>query len=344
MKCAVIYTSMTGNTEIIAKGVRDGIFSEAGHCDLIKMRDADPYGLGGYGLIGIGCPVMGYGPSRDTLQFIEKMRYVGGKHFFAFATHGTHGEYYPSKVAKVLDKAGVVIIGIRRWYANSYIPGHMNPYPTAGHPDKIDLQEAADFGKQVASLSRRIHDGQTDLIPPLPEDTEEACEEMLRELMRKEDERSEGRFGSNTPHVQAPEYEPEKCKYPACSLCMDNCPVHGIDLTVSPARIADPCISCMMCAKICPNGAYHTDFIYDTPGEKTAKLVPEFYLEQLEIDEASGMFRRNVPVEEIGWDTPYYKTYTNTPWFILGKGPNGPKSKYWGEGMAEYEQQQQEQG
>ena len=65
------------------------------------------------------------------------------------------------------------------------------------------------------------------------------------------------------------------------------------------------------------------------------KLVPEFYLERLAIDEKEGLFRRKVPVEEIGWDTPYYKTYNKHPWFIKGKGPNGPKSKYWGEGLAE---------
>ena len=40
-------------------------------------------------------------------------------------------------------------------------------------------------------------------------------------------------------------------------------------------------------------------------------------------------------MEEIGWDNPYYKTYNKHPWFIKGKGPNGPKSKYWGEGLAE---------
>ena len=65
------------------------------------------------------------------------------------------------------------------------------------------------------------------------------------------------------------------------------------------------------------------------------KLVPEFYLERLAIDEKEGLFRRKVPVEEIGWDNPYYKTSTTHPWFIKGKGPNGPKSKYWGEGLAE---------
>ena len=30
-----------------------------------------------------------------------------------------------------------------------------------------------------------------------------------------------------------------------------------------------------------------------------------------------------------------WKTYNKHPWFIKGKGPNGPKSKYWGEGLAE---------
>ena len=52
-------------------------------------------------------------------------------------------------------------------------------------------------------------------------------------------------------------------------------------------------------------------------------------------NEKEGLFRRKVPVEEIGWDTPYYKTYNKHPWFIKGKGPDEIQPCSWGEGLAE---------
>ena len=336
MKCAIVYLSMTGNTETIAMGVRDGILSVTGNCDMIKFRDASPYEFGKYDLIAFGTIVMGYKDPDVFGSFIKSLRYVGGKHAIAFATHGTHGEYFPAHIAQELVERQMKVLGVRRWYANSYIPGHANPYPTAGHPDKIDVEEAKAWGAEMARLSEQVYAGAEDLIPPLPEAPEVSLKDFLDELNRKEDERSGGTFGSKTPHIQLPnQYIKETCRYPKCSICMDNCPVHGIDLTMDPPVFGDPCCHCMLCAKLCPTGSISPDFFYTTPGEKTMKLVPEFYLERLAIDEKEGLFRRKVPVEEIGWDTPYYKTYNKHPWFIKGKGPNGPNSKYWGEVLAE---------
>lgn len=340
MKCAVLYLSMTGNTEMIARGVCNGLKSVTGDCELIRFRDADPNRFGKYDLIGFGSPVMSYGVPHKFSEFIEKMRYVGGKHCFAFATHGTHGEYFPAMAGKLLSEKQMTVLGVRRWYANSYIPGHPNPYPTAGHPDKIDVREAYEWGKQLAELSQKVYAGAEELVPPLPEEPELSMRDMLGELIRKEEERSGGEFGrKGGAHLQNPgeKYVKETCNYPKCSICMDNCPVHGIDLTVDPPVMGDPCTNCMLCAKLCPTGSISPEFFYNTPGEKTVKYVPEFYLERIALDEEEGLFRRKVPVEEIGWDSPYYKTHDKRPWFIIGKGPNGPKSKYWGEGMAEIE-------
>ena len=329
---------MTGNTEMIAKGIRDGLTDAGVQCDMIKFRDAVPTALGKYDILGFGCPVMGYREAHVLREFIQKLRYVGGKYCFAFATHGTHGEYFPSSIYEVLTERQMKVLGIRRWYANSYIPGHSYPYPTAGHPDKIDVKEAYDWAQSLVELCKKNMAGEAEL-PPAPEKPEITLEEMLADLTRKEDERSGGTFGSNTPHVQVPnEYHPETCNYPKCHICMDNCPVHGIDLTMDPPVFGDPCTHCMLCAKLCPTRSIAPNFFYNTPGEKTINLVPEFYLEQLEKDEKAGMFRRKVPVSEIGWHNPYYKAgYDNKPWFILGKGPNGPKSKWWGAGMEEAE-------
>ena len=168
MKCAIVYLSMTGNTETIAMGVRDGILSVTGNCDMIKFRDASPYEFGKYDLIAFGTIVMGYKDPDVFGSFIKSLRYVGGKHAIAFATHGTHGEYFPAHIAQELVERQMKVLGVRRWYANSYIPGHANPYPTAGHPDKIDVEEAKAWGAEMARLSEQVYAGAEDLIPPLP--------------------------------------------------------------------------------------------------------------------------------------------------------------------------------
>ena len=57
MKAVIVYYSLTGNTEKIAKAVRAGVEAECGACDLIKIKDANPRQLYKYDLIGIGSPI-----------------------------------------------------------------------------------------------------------------------------------------------------------------------------------------------------------------------------------------------------------------------------------------------
>ena len=56
MKCIAIYFSQTGNTEKIAMAIQKGIKQITGHCDLVKIKDANPRRLYEYDLIGIGAP------------------------------------------------------------------------------------------------------------------------------------------------------------------------------------------------------------------------------------------------------------------------------------------------
>lgn len=316
MKCTVIYFSQTGNTEKIAQAIHRGVKKAAGHCDLIKIKDANPGRLQGYDLIGIGTPVFGYREPINVRGFINDMRFVGGKHAFAFSTHGTHGEYFASSIAPKLQRKGLMVLGVRDWYGDCYIPGAPNPYPTAGHPDRIDSREANAFGVEMVELSREIAPGKMELLPPLPKAPKLSLKKMLDDVQKIEAER-----GAVFEHRQTPKkYDREKCLYPKCQLCMDNCPMDGIDLTVDPPLIAKPCMHCMFCAKICPTGAMDGDFFYDTPSEKTWKSVPEFHLDILTKAEAEGKFRRLVPIDKIGFDNPYYKKHNKHPWWVIGKG------------------------
>jgi flavodoxin/NAD-dependent dihydropyrimidine dehydrogenase PreA subunit len=307
MKCVIIYFSVTGNTEKIAKAIQAGVKQAAGNCDIIKIKDANPRRLYEYDLIGLGSPIMGLEPDPDNVRaFIKNLWSVGGKHAFVFSTHGANPDpFFPSIVPK-LKQRGLVVIGMGDWYGSCYLSETPQPYPTAGHPDEIDFKEAEEFGKEMVERSRRIAAGETRLIPPVPPAPPSIrVPKELRDIFKS-----------------SLKFHEEKCVYPKCRLCMDNCPVYGIDLSVKRAVIAKPCISCDLCSKICPTGAIEADDYY---GQRAAQLTQDFVkselLSHLEKNEAEGRFRRLVPVEKIGWDTSFYKVHNKHPRWIIGKGP-----------------------
>jgi hypothetical protein len=76
----------------------------------------------------------------------------------------------------------------------------------------------------------------------------------------------------------------------------------------------------MFCSKICPTGAMDHLFFFETPAERTWKTMPGFHLNAVDKAEAEGRFRRLVPKDKIGLDTPYYKTHNKRPWWVIGKG------------------------
>jgi hypothetical protein len=103
-------------------------------------------------------------------SLLNDLRFVGGKHAFFFCTHGsgTRGwNFFPTAYQRA-RKSGLVIIGTGDWYGDCYLLHMPEPYPTAGHPDDIDLREAEAFGREMVMRSWKITAGETSLIPPEP--------------------------------------------------------------------------------------------------------------------------------------------------------------------------------
>ena len=186
------------------------------------------------------------------------------------------------------------------------------PYPTAGHPDAIDLAEAEAFGGEMALRSMRIHAGETDLIPRVP-----APPAPLPPA-------------PPGPSGDAPRAVPsfsgllkfykEKCLYPSCTLCMDNCPMHGVDLSVDPPILAKPCIDCEFCARLCPTGALDMTLFLEAMEDMTVGFRPKM-IERLAEAEKGGRFRPLIPLSEVDTTHTGYQQYTVHPQWILGKGP-----------------------
>ena len=61
MKCIIVFFSLTGNTEKVARAIQTGVKQAAGNCDILPIKEANPKRLYEYDLIGFGSPVMGGG-------------------------------------------------------------------------------------------------------------------------------------------------------------------------------------------------------------------------------------------------------------------------------------------
>ena len=313
MKSIVIYFSQTGNTEKVARAIQAGITQVTAECDLQEIRDTNPLRLKDYDLIGLGSPVFG-GCPKNVLQFARHLRFVGGKHAFSFCTHGTMHEGFLPTLYPALADRGLTVIGSADWYADCYLLHMPQPYPTAGHPDVIDLEEAEAFGREMALRSMRIRAGETDLIPPAPP-APSAPPALPGHPGPSGD--APGVVGSFSRLLT---FDKEKCLYPSCTLCMDNCPMHGMDLSVDPPILAKPCLDCEFCARLCPTGALDMTTWSEAMEDMTVGFRP-MMLDALAEAEKGGRFRRLIPLSEIDTTRTGYKQYTVHPQWILGKGP-----------------------
>ena len=313
MKVLIIYYSQSGNTYHIAKQIGRGARSTGAEVKLCRIKDASYDLMREYDLIGIGSPVW-KADTPNVHDFVEHMPDMGGKHAFAFSTHGTLPHLYFPIVIPNLKRHGLLPIGYKDWYGDVYMPGMPKPYYTCGHPDDIDLQEAFDFGAEMAANSPRIAAGETDLIYPDPEMNDKVFRQaMICSNMLLSPFNPQGAFVR----------DPEKCLYPKCHICMDNCTMGYIDLDKDPQVFGnrgdrcDDCHECSYCYMLCPAGAITTDpdhkFAHDinAPHEAFEKMLKE--------DEDSGKFRRLIPLDQVGYATPYVYWHPDRPYMKVPK-------------------------
>ncbi|MFC2045650.1 flavodoxin family protein [Chloroflexota bacterium] len=307
IRSIIIYFSQTGNTKKIAYAIYKGMSQLLEQCEIEPLRKINPQDLAHYDLIGLGSPIFAGESPRNVRHFMKNIPYSEGKHIFSFNTHGTLRKKYFPIVVNRLKGRGLTVIGMRDWYGSVHIPGAPHPYWTDGHPDEIDLKEAQEFGREMVETSRRITAGETHLIPQLP---------------GMPPSYKHSPTFKRSPRGTTLRYDREKCLYPKCHLCEDNCYMNFIDLS-EPYLFGDkPQLNacedmCSFCELICPTGA-----IYAEDWDSCLEAIKDSQTErEKELAEAEneGHFRRLVPLDKIGWDTPYYKVHNKRPRFKIDK-------------------------
>jgi len=319
MRALVVYYSQTGNTKKVAQAIHRGMLRAVPDCELKTIKEVDPASLGGYDLLGLGSPVWMGGETPNVRRFLDQVPKQEGTHLFSFNTHGVMPEHYFPSLARRLAAKGFTVIGTRDWYGSVHFQLAPKPYFTDGHPDSVDLEEAEAFGREMVERSVRIAGGATNLIPPPPEHAYTPQLHVLLEFYQA---------GGN-PHGRLT-YDPEKCLYPKCSLCQDNCLMGYIDLGADPPRHGSEGTGCNMwmgctfCELICPTGAI------SGPWEEIAAAMargenPGVVLGYNPLADAaqkaakSGRLRPLVPMEQIGSQGPYFKAFSRRPRFRVPK-------------------------
>ncbi len=301
MKSIVIYHSWTGNTKRIAEAIHSGIKEIYDNCDIAALKEVDVEKLKDYELIGLGSFVQSFQEPAAVTDFIDAMPDLTGRHGFTFCTHGTLAGNFISRMVNGLRGKGLTVTGWDDWYGGGFIPLMPKPYYTDGHPDEIDLEEAAMFGREIARRSRKIADGESSLIPELPE--------------KEEYDKRYGapiNLGGGSEMADMvklkPVYNAEKCLYPKCTKCMDNCPTKSIDLSGTPKISYDTCGPCMvwLCEQLCPTGAMEVKWdIADNMMDAMTSIF-EKLAEPMEEYKELRRFRSLITQEE-GSGTPLYK-------------------------------------
>ena len=313
MKALIIYYTQSGNTQTVARQIAKGIKSTGAEVTMTRLKNASYEMMDEYDLIGFGTPVW-KADTPNMHAFIDKMPDQKGMLCFAFNTHGTLPHLYFPIVIPNLKNHGLVPIGYKGWYTDVNMPGMPKPYYTYGHLDEIDLQEAFDFGVEMAQNAPKIAAGDRSLIYPDPEINDKVTEQaLLCSNMLLCPENPQGAFYRN----------PEKCHYPACHVCMDNCMMGYIDLSADPPRFGnrgyqcDDCHECSYCFMICPFGAVENSDPEQFEREKSKRHLN--FEVMLDRDEAEGTFRRHIKAEDVGYDTPYVFWHPEHPYLKVPK-------------------------
>ena len=308
MKILIVYYSQSGNTQKIARSIRDGMRKSGDEVVLKFLKKVSFEELADYDVIGFGSPVW-YEMPPNLRRFTEDMPYMDGKLAFSFCTHGTMPDlYFPLAIPR-LQRKGLRIIGWKNWYGDGNIQIFPEPYYTAGHPDQQDLDEAEKFGEEMCARSRRVLAGETDLVLEAPEPN------MMRMHANAAIEHLGGFHNVHGRLVR----DSEKCLYPACHICMDNCTMGWIDLASTPqkygncADACDDCHGCTYCEMLCPTGAIHPVIPYEKAAPVGKDHGSDLFCMVLEKAEAEGKFRRLIPEDQVGTKTPFYSVYEKHP-------------------------------
>ncbi len=149
MKTLVIYDSVYGNTEKIAKAIGDAI---TGEVEVLRVGDVNSSELKTFDLLIVGCPTHGGRPTQPMQDFLKEVPEpaLKGTNLAAFDTRlpkrwvGIFG-YAAGRIAGSLKRKGGTLIGSPEGF---FVEG------TEGPLKEGELERAADWAKEIVESAK----------------------------------------------------------------------------------------------------------------------------------------------------------------------------------------------
>ena len=157
MKVLVIYHSLTGNTEKLAKAVAEGVEKEGVECVIKRAREVKKEDFLSADAIIAGSPVY-FGSMASDLKkvfedFVDIRDEMEGKIGAAFATSADPSGGKETTILSILQAMliyGMIVVG------DPMLAGGHYGVACTGRPTKRDLDNAIKLGERVARLVKRL--------------------------------------------------------------------------------------------------------------------------------------------------------------------------------------------
>jgi flavorubredoxin len=129
-KASVVYDTMFGNTEKVAKALAAGLESVGTEVDVVKVDSVKLDDLSKVDLLCVGSPVHGWNVSKPMKEFLERLKGVqglSGKKAFAFDTKMGRSRLAGSAGGKIESKLKDLGFTIAKTNESAIVKGREGP-------------------------------------------------------------------------------------------------------------------------------------------------------------------------------------------------------------------------
>lgn len=242
-KSLIVYFSLGGTTARVAESIAAGLRAAEYQVDLWNMKDAQPPGLGGYDLVGIGGPAYYFRPSFSVMDYVNSLPNLEGLPAFVFALHGTYLGDAGNAVRHALAQKGAQEVGYFHCYGADFFLGYLKEgyLFSPEHPTAEELARAEEFGRKVVGIvAGQKYTRPEDDPPPA----------IMYRLER---------FLANrwlVRQVYSRLFRVNRGKCTPCGLCMKQCPTGNITEDKEGCPVwGRSCLLCLNCEMKCPKDA-----------------------------------------------------------------------------------------
>ncbi|HUX20754.1 MAG TPA: flavodoxin domain-containing protein [Spirochaetia bacterium] len=152
MRCIVVYKSIHHhNTERVARSMAEAIGAEC-----LPVEQSDPLAARDFDLIGLGSGIYFSAHHEELLHWVTGLGKLNRKKIFIFSTSGFEELIFHRALKEKLESLGALIIGEFKcggWH--TFGPFSADGGLQQGRPDRLDLQNAADFAREIAERADR---------------------------------------------------------------------------------------------------------------------------------------------------------------------------------------------